>query len=112
MGRWDLLIRGGTLVQPEGIPRQADLAIEDGRIAAIEPELPGSAEEIIEAAGLYVFPGGIDPHVHFNEPGRTEWEGIASGSTALAAGGGTLFFDMPLNSHPPTIDGPAFDLKC
>jgi allantoinase len=111
MGRWDLLIRGGIVVQPEGVPRQADLAIEDGRIAAIEPELPGSAAATIDAAGQHVFPGGIDPHVHFNEPGRTEWEGIASGSTSLAAGGSTLFFDMPLNSHPPTIDGPAFDLK-
>ena len=42
--------------------------------------------------------------MHFNEPGRTEWEGIASGSTALAAGGGTCFFDMPLNSEPPVTD--------
>jgi allantoinase len=53
----------------------------------------------------------IDPHVHFNEPGRTDWEGIASGSSALAAGGGTCFFDMPLNSSPPTLDGPSFDMK-
>jgi allantoinase len=51
-----------------------------------------------------VLPGIIDAHVHFNEPGRTEWEGLASGSAALAAGGGTTFFDMPLNSEPPVID--------
>jgi allantoinase len=53
----------------------------------------------------------IDAHVHFNEPGRTDWEGIETGSQALAAGGGTCFFDMPLNAHPPTCDVPSFDLK-
>jgi allantoinase len=58
-----------------------------------------------------VFPGVIDPHVHFNEPGRTDWEGIATGSAALAAGGGTCFIDMPLNSSPPTLDAAAFNLK-
>ena len=50
-------------------------------------------------------------HLHFNEPGRTEWEGAATGSRALAAGGGTLFFDMPLNSTPCTVDANAFDRK-
>lgn len=53
----------------------------------------------------------IDSHVHFNEPGRADWEGIETGSRALAAGGGTLFFDMPLNAHPPTCDAASFDLK-
>jgi allantoinase len=87
-----------------------DIAIEDGKIAAIGPELPGAAEEI-DARGLHVFPGLIDVHLHFNEPGRTEWEGSASGSRALAAGGGTLFFDMPLNSTPCTVNADAFDQK-
>jgi allantoinase len=49
--------------------------------------------------------------VHFNEPGRTEWEGIATGSAALAAGGGTAFFDMPLNSEPPVLDAERFREK-
>src|SRR5262249_45583183 len=61
--------------------------------------------------GLTVLPGIIDVHVHFNEPGRTEWEGAATGSRALAAGGGTVFFDMPLNSSPCTVGGPEFDAK-
>src|SRR5207244_3539080 len=39
------------------------------------------------------------------------WEGFSTGSSALAAGGGTLFFDMPLNSSPPVLDGESFDLK-
>jgi allantoinase len=58
----------------------------------------------LDVSGRYVLPGIIDAHVHFNEPGRTEWEGIATGSAAFAAGGGTAFFDMPLNSEPPVLD--------
>jgi allantoinase len=104
----DLIVRGATIVMA-GLP-QADIAIEDRRIAAIGPELPGAAEEI-DARGLHAFPGLIDVHLHFNEPGRTEWEGAATGSRALAAGGGTLFFDMPLNSTPCTVNARAFDLK-
>jgi allantoinase len=77
---------------------------------AVGPELPGAAEEI-DARGLHVFPGLIDVHLHFNQPGRTDWEGAATGSRALAAGGGTLFFDMPLNSTPCTVNAGAFDLK-
>ncbi|HEX2681069.1 MAG TPA: allantoinase AllB, partial [Candidatus Dormibacteraeota bacterium] len=61
--------------------------------------------------GLHVFPGGIDSHVHFNEPGRTEWEDIAHGTAALAAGGYTSFIDMPLNNLPVTTTVEAFDLK-
>jgi allantoinase len=104
----EAVIRGGTLVA-EGLP-QADLAIADGRILAIGPDLPGAGEEI-DARGLHVFPGVIDVHLHFNEPGRTEWEGAATGSRALAAGGGTLFFDMPLNSTPCTTNAREFDRK-
>ncbi len=105
----DLVIRGGHVVTPDGALR-ADIAIEDGLICEIGSELPAGREEI-NAHGLTVFPGLIDVHVHFNEPGRAEWEGAATGSRAFAAGGGTLFFDMPLNSTPCTIDSRAFDQK-
>lgn len=111
---WDTVIRGGAVVRTEGT-RTADIAIADGRIVAIEPELTipatGRAPREIDARGLHVFPGVIDSHVHFNDPGRDHWEGIATGSRALAAGGGTCFVDMPLNSSPPTLDGPSFDAK-
>jgi allantoinase len=105
----DCVIRGATLVLSDG-PQPLDLAIEDGVIGKIDPDLPGADEEI-DARGLHVFPGVIDIHLHFNEPGRTEWEGAATGSRALAAGGGTLFFDMPLNSTPCTINACEFDRK-
>ena len=94
-----LLVRGGRLVTPEGVA-QADLLVEDGRIVQVAPEITDGAGETLDADGLHLLPGLIDVHVHFNEPGRTHWEGVATGSAALAAGGGTLFIDMPLNSTP------------
>jgi allantoinase len=105
----DVVIRGGTLVTPGGQQR-ADLAIEDGRIREISSDVPSGREDI-DATGLLVLPGVIDVHLHFNEPGRTDWEGAATGSRALAAGGGTLFFDMPLNSTPCTVNTHEFDRK-
>lgn len=99
----ELIVRGGLLVTPDAVIR-ADFAVAEGRFVRIAPEITDDAAAAIEADGRYIFPGIIDAHVHFNEPGRTEWEGIASGSAALAAGGGTAFFDMPLNSEPPVVD--------
>ncbi|MFI5273126.1 MAG: allantoinase [Ktedonobacterales bacterium] len=110
MSLYDLLIRGGTIVTGEAA-LAADIAIAGGTIVAVGPELAGDARETLDAHGQYVFPGVIDAHVHFNEPGRSEWEGLATGTRALAAGGATLFFDMPLNAHPPTVDAAAFDAK-
>ncbi|MDQ6765142.1 MAG: allantoinase AllB [Verrucomicrobiota bacterium] len=101
MSDFDLLIRG----------REQDIAISDGKIVVAGENISGSATAEVDARELAIFPGVIDAHVHFNEPGRTHWEGFATGSRAAAAGGTTTIFDMPLNSHPPTIDGPSFDLK-
>src|SRR5436853_7500854 len=77
-GMADVVIRGGSVVTPEATIR-ADVAIEDGMIRAVGPELPGGRKEV-DATGRIVFPGVIDVHVHFNEPGHTEWEGAATGS--------------------------------
>jgi len=110
MSKPDVIIRGGTLVTYERT-RAADVAVADGKIVALGEELPGAAGELVDARGLHIFPGLIDSHVHFNDPGRAEWEGIETGSRALAAGGGTMFFDMPLNSSPPTLDAAGFDGK-
>src|SRR5436853_614740 len=104
------LARRGWVGRPEGLA-PADVAIMDGRVAVLGPELPLLGAEEIDAGGLHVFPGGVDPHVHFNEPGRTDWEGIATGSEALAAGGFTAYADMPLNSDPVTTGAAAFDAK-
>ncbi|HJT80752.1 MAG TPA: allantoinase AllB [Chthoniobacterales bacterium] len=101
MPDFDLLIRH----------TERDVGIAEGKIAELGPNIRGNATEEIDATRLTVFPGAIDSHLHFNEPGRTEWEGWATGSSACAVGGTTTVFEMPLNAHPPTIDGPAFDAK-
>lgn len=107
---YDLIIRNGILVCPEG-RKKADVAVCDEKIVEIGPELAGAAKETIDAGGNYVFPGLTDGHVHFNDPGRTEWETITTGSSALAAGGGVAYFDMPLNCSPCTLDAKNFKAK-
>jgi allantoinase len=102
----DLAIRNGVIAGGAS----ADIAVEDGAMVAVGAEV-GDARQTIDARGLTIFPGLIDVHLHFNEPGRTEWEGGATGSRALAAGGGTLYFDMPLNSTPCTTSITAFEEK-
>jgi dihydroorotase-like cyclic amidohydrolase len=89
---YDLLIRAGSVLTPEG-ERELDIAVGDGAIAALGPQLNGSAREELDARGLHVLPGGIDAHVHCDEPGRTDWEGFATATAALAAGGMTAFVD-------------------
>ena len=105
-----VVLRGGTVISAEGRLR-ADVRIDGERIAELGPDVGGASADEIDARGLFIFPGGIDVHLHFNEPGRTEWEGAASGSRALAAGGGTMFFDMPLNSTPCTVNAGEVDRK-
>lgn len=104
-----MIVRGGTVVTPRGVER-ADIAVDRGRITEVGPDLEGFGQTV-DASGLHIFAGGIDSHVHFNEPGRTEWEDIAHGSSALAAGGYTAFIDMPLNNLPVTTTVEAFDMK-
>ena len=109
---FDLLIAGGTLVDEHDL-FPADLAIRGGRVAAILESGTSAirAAEVIDARGLHVLPGVVDAHVHFNEPGRTHWEGYASGTAAAAGGGITTVLDMPLNSHPPTLDAASLAAK-
>ncbi|UUZ81848.1 allantoinase AllB [Paenibacillus sp. P26] len=109
-GRADLLLRGGTAVLRDEV-LVLDIGIKDGKIVQLGSGLAGEADEIIDAAGLVVMAGAIDVHVHLNEPGLGEWEGFASGSAALAAGGCTAYFDMPLNGIPPTVTVPALRQK-
>jgi dihydroorotase len=102
----DLLVRGGRVVL-EGRVEVADVLIRGGRIESVTPEGSGTdpAEglPVIDATGLLVFPGMVDPQVHFREPGMTHKEDIASGSLAAIAGGVTSFMEMP-NTRPNTVD--------
>jgi allantoinase len=96
------VVAGGTLATPAGTFR-ADLAIEDGRVAAItDPGGAGAADELIEAAGLVVMPGAIDMHAHFEDPGHTEREDFTTGTMSAAAGGFTTVMEHPLTYPPVT----------
>ena len=106
----DLIIRGGQVVTPGGV-LPLDIGIEGGRVRVLDPEIGEAARADHDAGGLHILPGLVDVHVHFNEPGRSDWEGLRSGTSALLAGGGTTFADMPLNSHPPLLDAAVFAAK-
>ncbi len=103
-----LHVAGGTVVTPTG-ELAADVVAEDGRIVAIqEPGLPTTADERIDASGLLVFPGFIDPHVHSRDPGITEKEDFAHSTEAALASGLTTIFEMP-NAVPPVTTAAIFD---
>ena len=95
---YDLLIRGGMLVLPWGEER-ADAGVRDGRIAALGVGAGATADEVVDAAGLHVLPGLIDPHVHLRDPGDPAVETIPDGTRAAVLGGLTAVFDMP-NTTP------------
>lgn len=99
---YDMVIKGAKAVTPDGVI-EAEIAVQNGVIAEIGSDIEASGTEIIQADGKYVFPGVIDCHVHFNEPGREDWEGFETGSQMMAAGGCTTYFDMPLNCIPSTV---------
>ena len=106
---YDLVVADGVLVTPGGA-WTGSLGVTGGRVAAITPT-PPEGREVIDARGLVVLPGAVDLHVHFNEPGRTHWEGWGPGSRAAAAGGVTTVVEMPLNCLPPVTTVAALDAK-
>lgn len=110
MKPFDTIIQNGTVVFRDEV-KKAEIAIKDGKIAAIGEAISGEAERVINAEGQFVFPGMIDVHVHFSDPGREYWEGFHTGSQMMAAGGCTTYFDMPLNGIPSTIDKDALYQK-
>ncbi len=102
MEKMDFIIKNGTVVLPSGLV-QNDIGIKDGRIHILGKNLLNDSEKIWDATNQFVFPGMIDVHVHFSEPGREHWEGFITGSQMMAAGGCTTYFDMPLNGIPSTV---------
>ncbi|MDG7007840.1 MAG: allantoinase AllB [Nitrososphaerota archaeon] len=107
----DLVVKGDNIFLSSERCIRGGVAIDDGKVVAIGAfaSLP-QAERVLDADGMAVFPGIIDGHVHFREPGFEYKEDLHSGSLGAAAGGVTTFLDMP-NVNPPTQDKPSFQLK-
>lgn len=109
---FDLLIKNGLVILNGG-EVTTDVAVKDGKIAAIGENL-GEATEVIDATGLIVSPGMVDAHVHITDPGggyRDLWEGYVTGTKACAKGGVTSFMEMPLNQVPATVDKESLEIK-
>lgn len=101
-----LVIENATL--PDGRTRDVRVDSHDGTIDAVGRSLDGS--ESLDAADHRLFPGMIDAHIHFREPGFSHKETWITGSQSAAAGGVTTVVDQP-NTDPPTVTGAAYDEK-
>jgi allantoinase len=108
----DLVIRGRNVVLPDAIDARS-IHVRDGLIESVRgyDEIAGDCELIEAGEHSVVMAGLVDTHVHVNSPGRTEWEGFDSATSAAAAGGTTTLIDMPLNSIPATTTLAAFRTK-
>ncbi|HUX16459.1 MAG TPA: amidohydrolase family protein, partial [Phycisphaerae bacterium] len=98
-----MIIRNGLCALPgrDALERR-DIRVEGETIVEIAASIAAAqGEEVIDAGGLEVFPGAIDPHVHFDEPGFTHREDFHHGTMAAARGGVTTVIDMPCTSLPP-----------
>ncbi|RNC81671.1 MAG: dihydroorotase [Phycisphaera sp.] len=100
-----ILIRGGRVIDPaSGTDDTLDVLIEGDRITRIAKGIESLDGQVIDASGLIVSPGLIDPHVHLREPGQEHKETIQTGSQAAVAGGFTTVCCMP--NTAPTLDSP------
>ena len=108
---YDLLLADGDVVFENGV-RKANIAVKEGKIAAIlAPGFVVEAKEVRVIEGLTVFPGLIDTHAHYWEPGPQNYrEDFHHATRCCARGGVTTTLEMPL-SIPPVVDKPSFELK-
>jgi len=106
----ELLIKNALLTDPAaGVDAVRDVLVMDGRVQMVAPRIEpvnpsgqaGASLTVIDAGGLWLWPGLVDVHVHFREPGFTRKETIRTGSLAAAAGGYTSVICEP-NTEPPT----------
>ncbi len=101
-----LIIKNGRVLNPPtNTDELLDIKIDGNIISAVEADIvPVFSDEVIDATGCLIFPGLIDMHVHFRDPGQTEKEDIATGSKAAARGGVTTVLAMP--NTKPVVDNP------
>ena len=104
-------IHSSRALTPVGI-KDATVIVSNGLITDVISGLPQDfSYELINIGDKVLMPGVIDPYVHINEPGRTDWEGFDTATRAAIFGGITMMVDMPLNSSPVTTTPGAFDEK-
>ena len=95
-----LLLKNGQVYYKDEL-QNLDILIEDNQIKKVEKNISDDAKEVKDCTGLTIFPGFIDTHVHFREPGHPKKETLESGSRAAVLGGITGIFEMP-NTSPIT----------
>lgn len=106
-----LIIRSARILLPDGEFLIGDVRVEQGKITALAPQIDaGDTDTIVDAEGLTLLPGVIDPQVHFREPGLEHKEDLFTASCACARGGVTSFLEMP-NTRPLTVDQASLDDK-
>ena len=95
-----ILILGGHVIDPaNGVDGVCDILVEDGKIAAVQPDIQAEADRVINAAGKVVAPGFIDMHCHLRDPGQEYKEDLITGTRSAARGGFTGVCCMP-NTSP------------
>ena len=104
-----IALKSKRVLLPDGC-REAIVLLSNGKIVDVISEIPYDYS-LIDLDDKVIMPAIIDPHVHINEPGRTEWEGFDTAGKAALAGGITTLIDMPLNSTPVTTTAESFQLK-
>ena len=95
---------GGTIVTATDVV-EADLLLEGGIVAAIGRDLDAAGHERVDAAGCYLFPGGVDPHTHLDMPfgGTITADDFATGTVAAALGGTTTIVDFALHTKGDSL---------
>ncbi len=97
------LIKGARIIIPgQKRLKECDVLLENGKIKKIDKNIKSTMTETIKAKGKFLFPGLIDMHVHFRDPGREDEEDLISGSRAALAGGYTSVAVMP--NTDPVVD--------
>jgi dihydroorotase len=104
-----LLIQNAQILMPDGTLQMGNVAIEGATIVQVG-ETDVTADRTLDATGLVLLPGVIDPQVHFREPGLEHKEDLHTASCACVRGGVTSFLEMP-NTIPLTITQAALDDK-
>lgn len=103
-----MIIRNANIIKEGNTLETVDIVIKEGKIEEIQPistrKINSFETDIIDATNLIAFPGFIDAHVHFDDPGYTDREDFYTGSMSAAKGGVTTVIDMPCTSIPEVIN--------